>query len=289
MTGVLRVLNTQFAALTSDLDEDPDVREKISNAAAFLRLLSQEIDSVADVLLDALTKPESASILLSPLLLRAIFASLLSDDERLDLILDRSFAKFSDELFIKHGTILQQEMNAQLVLLAVGHFHQSIEPLKAGSLRSAVRSSEYLNGVSKHLSSSSTRSRWLGMLVANTVSAVADSNGAQIAFDDESLTTPEAEWYKSLIALDDEPSDTWSLLDLFGQDVQLSRRPKSMSLTIRKKKDKPERPKKKTERKSSVVQVIDDDIVGYAKPDSDPEDEEEDPTLINRDKPRPPV
>ena len=33
----------------------------------------------------------------------------------------------------------------------------------------------------------------------------------------------------------------------------------------------------------------DDDLIPYAKPDSDPEDEDEDPTLINRDKPKAPV
>jgi telomere length regulation protein len=33
----------------------------------------------------------------------------------------------------------------------------------------------------------------------------------------------------------------------------------------------------------------DDDLVPYAKPDSDPEDEDEDPTMINRDKPKAPV
>jgi telomere length regulation protein len=290
MTGILRILNTQFTASKSDLDQTPDVKMKISKAAAFLRLLSEEMDSIADILLDTLTKPESASILLSPLLLRAIVASLLNDEERLDLVLEKSFAKFSDELFIKHGTILQQEMNAQLVLLTVGHFRRGTESLKAESLKAAVRSSDYLNGVSKHLSSSSTRSRWLGMVVATTVSGVVDTNGPKIEFDDESMTTLEAEWYKSLSTLNDEPSATWTLSDLFSQDVQPSRGPKlTASLPIRKQKGKPERSKKVKSATPNVIEVIDDDIVGYAKPDSDPEDEEEDPTLINREKPRPPV
>ena len=290
MTGILRILNTQFTASKSDLDQTPDVKMKISKAAAFLRLLSEEMDSIADILLDTLTKPESASILLSPLLLRAIVASLLNDEERLDLVLEKSFAKFSDELFIKHGTILQQEMNAQLVLLTVGHFRRGTESLKAESLKAAVRSSDYLNGVSKHLSSSSTRSRWLGMVVATTVSGVVDTNGPKIEFDDESMSTLEAEWYKSLPTLSDEPSATWTLSDLFSQDVQPSRGPKlTASFPIRKQKGKPERSKKVKSATPNVIEVIDDDIVGYAKPDSDPEDEEEDPTLINREKPRPPV
>jgi telomere length regulation protein len=290
MTGVLRILNTQFTASKSDLDQSPDVKMKISKAAAFLKLLSEEIDSIADILLDTLTKPESASILLSPLLLRAIVASLVNDEERLDLVLEKSFAKFSDELFIKHGTILQQEMNAQLVLLIVGHFRRGTESLKAESLKAAVRSSDYLNGVSKHLSSSSTRSRWLGMVVATTVSGAVDTNGPKIEFGDESMSTLDAEWYKSLSTLNDEPSAIWTLSDLFSQDVPPSRGPKlTASLPIRKQKGKPEPSKKAKSATRNVIEVIDDDIVGYAKPDSDPEDEEEDPTLINREKPRPPV
>jgi telomere length regulation protein len=290
MTGLLRVLNTQFSASKSDLEESPNVNAKISKAAGFLQLLSKEIDTIADILLDTLTKPESASILLSPLLLRVIFTSLLNDEERLDLVLEKSFAKFSDELFIKHGTILHQEMNAQLLLLAVGHYQRGTKSLKAESLKAAVRSSDYLNGVSKHLSSSSTRSRWLGMVVATMVSGVVDTSGPKIEFDDEAMRTPEAEWYKSLTTIDDEPSATWTLSDLFSEEVQPFRGPKpTVSLPIRKQKVKLERSKKAKPAKSNVIEVVDDDIVGYAKPDSDPEDEEEDPTLINRDKPRPPV
>jgi telomere length regulation protein len=294
MTGVLRLLNTGFPGSKSEkfeLGVSLGDKKRISNAAAFLRLLSKEVDSAADILLDTITKPESASILLSPLLLRAIFASLLNDGERIDLALERSFAKFSDELFIKHGTILQQEMNAQLVLITVGHYRQGTAPLKAESLKAAVRSSEYLNGISKHLSSSSTRVRWLGMVVATTVSALADSSSTKINFDDESMSTPEAEWYKSLATLDDQPSTSWNMSDLFSHDVQQPRQPKSTaSLAIRKQKVAPKESEKASPKpKSNVIEVIDDDIVGYEKPDSDPEDEEEDPTLINRDRPRPPV
>jgi telomere length regulation protein len=296
-TGVLRILNANFATSKIgkfELDESLDVKKRISKAAAFLRLLSTEIDSVADILLDTLTKPDSATILLSPLLVRAIFASLLDDEERLDLVLERSIAKFSDELFVKHGTILQQEMNAQLVLIAVGHFHRNgTESLKAESLKAAVKSSEYLNGVSKHLSSSSTRVRWLGMVVATTISGLADKKGTRMEFNDESMSTPEAEWYKSLALVDDERSGSWKLSDLFGQDVQQAPRESKLtpSLPIRQQKGRHEQSKKTIVKpaKSNVIEVIDDDIVAYAKPDSDPEDEEDDPTLINRDKPRPPV
>jgi telomere length regulation protein len=38
-----------------------------------------------------------------------------------------------------------------------------------------------------------------------------------------------------------------------------------------------------------VVDEDDDDILPYAKPDSDPEDEDEDPTLVERNKPKAPV
>src|SRR5438309_2066323 len=98
MTGIMPILNAQFSALKSEFDEKSGISVEVSNAAAFLQFLSKEIVCIADILLDTLTKPESASILLSPLLLRSILASLLNDEERLDLVLDRSFAKFSDEL-----------------------------------------------------------------------------------------------------------------------------------------------------------------------------------------------
>ena len=42
---------------------------------------------------------------------------------------------------------------------------------------------------------------------------------------------------------------------------------------------------------SKIVQLVeeDDDLVPYEKPDSDPEDDDEDPTLVSREKLRPPV
>src|ERR1700749_2389102 len=129
--------------------------------AAFFRSLANDNTAISHTLVEAITSPERAGVYCSTILLRAVYSALSIYDEGAQNVLDVCFEKFNDELFIKHAPVIRQESNAQVLLLSAGHTKRS-SPLL---LRGHARSSQYLNAVSKHLSSNSTRVRWLGMII----------------------------------------------------------------------------------------------------------------------------
>ena len=159
-----------------------------------------------------------------------------------------------------------------------------------------VRSATHTKAVSGRLSSPSQRTFWLGMVVAMALSTLVDEKSLQVKFDREDMDTPEALWYRHLVNLNDQ---TGSLDDLRDQ-IQTKMVAKVIPSTT-SKKTKMGRETSKLSKQTVVigpriVEVVDsfdddddDALKPYAKPDSDAEDDDEDPTLVQRNKPRPPV
>ena len=120
-----------------------------------------------------------------------------------------------------------------------------------------------------------------------------DKEDTRLKFNDETMQTPEAEWYMSLPAIDDSIPKLPDLKLLFSPDKQSSQVKTLAIRTTRgvSKATKKPSPVSTNKPKGKMIAVLDDedDLTGYEKPDSDPEDEEDDPTLIDRNKPRPPV
>ncbi|KAJ3565713.1 hypothetical protein NPX13_g7403 [Xylaria arbuscula] len=238
---------------------------------------------------------------------RAAVAALADHKESITAVLEKSLSQFSDQLYIKHTPILQQEgksyqgmsvlerlkakqhlAHAQVLLLSAGYVHR-LAPIKLTIL---LRSSLYLNAVSSRLAVSQNRARFLGMIVGETLSGLVHGKETKLDFKMEEMGTEEADWYKSLVYVSDKAGP----LDPLRTSTSLSQpNPPKEPFRLSKQQKAPP-PKKSTTKTGFIIEEIQDDdeqedvdLVPYAKPDSDVEDSDDDPTLINRDKPKAPV
>lgn len=212
-------------------------------------------------------------------------------------LMEKIMKRFGDNLFVKHSPILQQEACAQILLLVAGYAHRA-QPM---SLFIMARSSAHLNGMSNRLNSSSSKARFLGMVVGMAISDLVDKSGSKMNFDIDDMKTPEGKWYQRLVRVDDKVGNYTEIKNVFSNETTnpLSKNSRTNETPASRKKPVPSKPKPKPMIQEEpqgprIMEVMDDseeddDLVPYAKPDSDPEDEDEDPTMINRDKPKAPV
>lgn len=263
----------------------------------FLVLNSGE--SFAKHLLTFLGDPPLASSL-SEVVRRACLAALdASSSDEVQNLLEKSMASFGDSLFINHAPIIQQESLAQSLLISAGYVHRR----SPGILLTTARSSSHMQGVSRRLDSTNSKARWLGMIVGTAVSTLVDKEGSQMNFGTDELDTDEGRWYLQLVKVEDKVGSL--------PEVEAFLKSKHGALTTRRKPNVEQRlplingkpvygpPRPPVVSQTEVVgekisEILDDereddDLKPYAKPDSDPEDSDEDATLVQRNKPRPPV
>ena len=180
-------------------------------------------------------------------------------------------------------------MNAQVLLMLAGYSSRRDE----ADLIHLSRSSLYLNAVSNRLAASSQRARFLGMVVGTAFSELADPKDKRMAFSTDEMNSSDGQWYRSLTTVNDP----------LGSIEHL----KSGSAPLTEPHVKPSRPSrgstsgesmkppKASSRIISIEEIVSssgseaEDLPMYEKPDSDPEDEDEDPTVVQRDRPRAPV
>jgi telomere length regulation protein len=185
-------------------------------------------------------------------------------------------------------------VHAQVLLLSAGYVHR----LSSLKLNMLLKSSGYLSMMSSRIGITQLRARFLGMVVGETLSGLVDRGDKRLNFHMEETETAEAKWYKSLVNVSDQVGDVESLISKSHQANSVSV-PKPSKAKQPKSQPKSQ-PKPNVKAKSSVpkpgfiIEEIDDesdedDIVPYAKPDSDPEDSDDDPTLIAKAKPKAPV
>lgn len=156
------------------------------------------------------------------------------------------------------------------------------------------RSSSYLHAVSNRLAASLPQARFLGMIVGMAISRLVDPPDKQMKFDTEEMESQEAKWWFSLTNIEDVMGSVEAVKKLATD----GRSPVFLVTKAKKKlvglvSSKP-RPQAQTSKIISIEEVEDDsetedELIPYQKPDDDPEDSDEDPTLINRLKPKPPV
>ena len=187
--------------------------------------------------------------------------------------------------------LLISSVNARILLLLWGYIHKVDQRYLSGVSKSSV----YLSSISNHLAASSPKSRFLGMVVGSTVSEKIDATGSQLKFKAEDSQSAEWLWYQTLFDVED---GLGAIADLKTIETP----------TSKSKKDVDKSPSTNGTSKSvsaahltskvvaieeieddSGTESEDDDIVPYAKPDSDPSDDDEDPTLVQRNKPKAPV
>jgi telomere length regulation protein len=127
------------------------------------------------------------------------------------------------------------------------------------------------------------------MVVGEALSSLVDKGDKRMDFKVDEMSTAEAKWFKCLVNVSDTVGSLEPLKS--GKVANASRHPKPQV----SKSKKPMAPS--TELKIISIEEIetdeeewdDDGLTPYAKPDTDAEDTDEDPTLVTRNKPTAPV
>lgn len=131
------------------------------------------------------------------------------------------------------------------------------------------------------------------MLVGTAISELVDAEGKRMKFSSEEVDNAEGRWYRSLVTIQDTVG---SIEDLKTNNYAINNFPAKKQVPISTRSSG--RPSTKKEQASRIIAIEeigdemepeDDDFMTYEKPDSDLSDEDEDPTLIQRDRPTAPV
>ncbi|KAF2436340.1 hypothetical protein EJ08DRAFT_691514 [Tothia fuscella] len=299
LMSILRILTKIIDGYPSqawDLSSLGKTPNHIASCAAFLRAVLSGIENSTVNVVELLTKPDISLLTGSGGLRRAVLVALSEDEDRMQIATEKLMEKFGDQMFVRHSPIIQQEAAAQLLLMACGYVHRK-QPM---FLFTIAKSSARMHGISNRLNSTSPRARWLGMVVSMTISKLTDKKGSQLSFTDDSMETPEAKWYRKLVEADDKIGSLDEFYKIIAPTSIAKAKPKTVSGSVAKRTAKPQAKPQKTPKKPAaptglrIVELGSDDeeedeLVPYAKPDSDPEDEDEDPTLVQRNKPKAPV
>jgi telomere length regulation protein len=127
------------------------------------------------------------------------------------------------------------------------------------------------------------------MIVGEALSALVEKSDKQLKFKIDELESAEAQWYKSLTSVQDNIGSLDHLRS--WRAAQARKKQKSED-----RKVIPVHAPRQISTKIVAIQNIDnddvsedEDLIPYAKPDSDAEDSDEDPTLVQRKKPTTPV
>ncbi|KAH8602557.1 telomere length regulation protein-domain-containing protein [Bisporella sp. PMI_857] len=261
--------------------------EVVSASAGLMYLILGNQELRKSQLISWLTASSGAGLGEGIAIRRAAIAAL--SDIRMDIesVLDRSLQQFGDQLYIRHTPILQQEVHAQVLLLSAGYVRRQA-PLH---LVKMARSGAYLNLVSNRLAASSPRARFLGMIIGEALSSLTDTSDKKMDFNMEETSTSEARWYKSLVGVSDTVGSFNELKSpttvKIVNPVRPHRKPPTQKPDILQG----------TSKIVAIEEIEDDsekesdkeDLPSYAKPDSDAEDSDEDPTIITRNKSTAPV
>jgi telomere length regulation protein len=129
------------------------------------------------------------------------------------------------------------------------------------------------------------------MVVGESLSGLTDAKTKKLDFHSDEMQSEEAIAYKQLVHCQDQPGS----FDQLRTTVDQQAAPRKPIISKKTRPTKTVPPAKTPTRPTGfIIEEVDDDsedddIVPLTKPDSDPEDSDEDPTLITRNKPKPPV
>ncbi|KAF1992096.1 hypothetical protein K402DRAFT_450218 [Aulographum hederae CBS 113979] len=306
----ISIIESKFlvgSSLLGSLAQLSTTTKQMQGSAALLRSLIEGNAALTEFLTSMLTGDAGASRVPSIAFRRIALAVLADEEDRVQAVLDRSIQQFGDQMFIKNMPMLEQEAAAQVLLLASGYVHRTL-PMYLFTL---ARSSDHNQGISNRIAATSPRARWLGMVVGMAISELVDKPDKRMVFESSEMQTDEAKWHRQLIYVNDTVG---SFKDLQPSEPKPDQERTILSIRNRngnihqqqKPQIKSDGPSAKNTRKAGTNQSIpqglrivelkndeesegDDDLIPYGKPDYDPEDEEEDPTMIQRNKPVAPV
>ncbi|KAF8863444.1 hypothetical protein BDZ45DRAFT_615754 [Acephala macrosclerotiorum] len=291
--AILKLLSAEYLSAVVTTEDTPTWWQSdgsvVSAAAGLITLLVSKSDSRKAQLISWLTSSSGAGVGEGISIRRAALVVIAANKSDVESVLDKSLQQFGDKLYIKHTPTLQQEVHAQILLLAAGYVHRTA-PL---CLTMMMRSGGYLSVVSNRLAASSARARFLGMVVGEALSSLVDKRDKRMDFKVDDMATAEAKWFKSLV----------NVKDTIGPIQPLS--PGAPAKDSQPTKPQTQKPASKPTPRPTGSNIIaieevenseeeeqdsdDDGLTPYAKPDSDVEDSDEDATLVIRNKPTAPV
>ena len=180
-------------------------------------------------------------------------------------------------------------VNTQISLLLAGYSYRH----NRRALETLSQSSVYLNAISNRLAASSNRARFLGMVLGNAVSGLVDAEDKRMKFTVEELNSPDGQWYINLTKVEDTIGLVKDLKPLEASSVK-SLGKRARPVTSNTKPTKLTKPPNASSKIISIEEINDSsgsesDLPMYGKPDSDPSDDDEDPTLVQRNRPTAPV
>ena len=132
------------------------------------------------------------------------------------------------------------------------------------------------------------------MVLGNAVSELVDAEDKRMKFTAEELDSPDGQWYTNLTKVDDTIGLIKDLKPVKASSaISLGKR--SRPVTSNAVPTKLTKPPNASSKIISIEEINDssesesDDLPTYGKPDSDPSDEDEDPALVQRNRPTAPV
>ncbi|KAH6854190.1 telomere length regulation protein-domain-containing protein [Chaetomium sp. MPI-CAGE-AT-0009] len=280
--SVLKILSTGHLDRLGRCETE-ETKPPISAVAGALNGILDSVENGRRHLVEWLINSSGAGLGEGVGIRRAVMAVVSQERDDLVTALEKSLGQFGDQLYIKHSPMLQQEAHAQVLLLTAGYVHRKA-PIKLALL---LRSSTWLNAVSNRLSAPHERARFLGMVVGEGLSALVDKGEKRLNFKMEETDNEEGSWYKGLTGVTDEIGPLDPLVNAQTEIPQKQR--KAPQKPAMKPATRPPQTGFIIEELSDDEGPEEEDIIPYAKPDSDAEDSDDDATLVRRDKPKAPV
>ncbi|UZP32632.1 hypothetical protein NXS19_000448 [Fusarium pseudograminearum] len=277
---------TYLNHLTLD-DNSPD--GNISAVAGLLKELALNDQFRRDILIEWCASSSGAGLGDGVGIRRAVIATLSQDREAITSVLEKSLAQFGDELYIRHSAMLQQDVHTQILLLAAGYMHR-ISPMKLTLL---MRVGTYMTTISNRIGATQSKAQFLGLVVGEALSSLIDDNKQRLNFKMEETDTEEAQQLKGLTKISDPVGPIDPILSNIAIEPTIQKRKPTTSSKPVQKKAKQKKPIIKEVKPKAIIEEIDSseedqDLAPYSK-DSDPEDSDDDATLVQRNKPKPPV
>ncbi|KAI5289518.1 telomere binding protein, partial [Ascosphaera acerosa] len=267
--------------------DDAHLRRRICGVAHLLARLTTGNTHLAHGLRDWLAEGKVSQ---APPMQRSLVAALLAFE--LEALLRKALAVFGDPLAMKHAPLAQQEAVARAVLLCAARLRREND----AALRHIARSAVYLQAVTNRLAASSPRARTLGMLVAMALSEMVEKPGDALRFELDAEQAEALAALRRLATTVDEPVEVpYAQLrpgQVLGTASRLAPGSRTAAPTAAVFTERAIEDLTLSSGGDSGDEDGNDDaqeFLPYEKPDSDPEDSDEDAANIVRDKPRPPI
>ncbi|KAK4659258.1 telomere binding protein [Podospora pseudocomata] len=283
--SILKLFSSEYLDRLGHCDSE-ESKPIVSAVAGAIKSIIGESTSLKNYLVEWLTSSSGAGLGEGVGIRRTVLAVISQNRDDIVAVLEKSLSQFGDQLYIKHSPMLQQEAHAEVLLLSAGYVHR-LSPIK---LTLMMRTSVWLNAISNRLTAPHQKARLLGMWMGEALSNLVDKGDKRLNFNTEGEFDEMATWYKGLTQVSDEIG---SMEPLFESPPTI--RPKRKTSPSKAAKTAPRPPGQHPQTGFIIEELSDeegpeeDDLVPYAKPESDEEDSDDDPTLIRRDKPKAPV